>query len=208
LLADAAGPDSGSNAGVHPLRAVADALLGELERVLHAYVARLRSDPSIPSAHRMSEAEVEDSLATFLADLAGTLHHLESLERESGAHACESRLEVGDATAIQTVISQRHGVQRARLGWSEQELHREFTILREEVTAAVRRRASVAMRSPTRDIAVHETEQALEVLDVFLRLAEAQSSASFRARTQSTRTGAHAPSPDGEHRAQSTARLG
>jgi hypothetical protein len=35
-----------------------------------------------------------------------------------------------DGTAIQNLISDLHGSQRRRLGWSESALHREFEILR------------------------------------------------------------------------------
>ena len=59
------------------LQEIHDAMLVELERVLHAYVARLRSDPATPSAHALSEAELEDHLATFLSDLAQTFSALD-----------------------------------------------------------------------------------------------------------------------------------
>jgi hypothetical protein len=59
------------------LQDVRDAILVELERTLHVYVARLRSDPASPSAHALSEAELEDHLATFLSDLAATFSSLD-----------------------------------------------------------------------------------------------------------------------------------
>src|SRR5215210_5998611 len=45
-----------------------------------------------------------------------------------------------DGTAIQRTLGERHGKQRFRLGWREEELKRDFEILREELSAAIRRR--------------------------------------------------------------------
>jgi nitrogen-specific signal transduction histidine kinase len=160
-----------------PLRATADAVLGELERVLHAYVARLRSDPSTPSAHGAAESQVEDHLASFLADLAGTLHHLDSVDLSASGEPTPG---IRDSTAIQRVVAERHGAQRARLGWAEQELRREFTILREEVEAAIRRRAPALTRGPTMEARRGEVERALEVLNGFLALAERMSMTTFQ----------------------------
>ena len=114
------------------LHQVRDAILVELERVLHVYVARLRSDPVTPGAHALSEAELEDHLATFLSDLAATIS---ALDLVAGADAEALR----DSTAIQRTVAERHGRQRRRLGWGEAEIRREFEILREEVSAAIQR---------------------------------------------------------------------
>src|SRR5690349_4736082 len=62
-----------------PLHALGEALMADLGRVLHAYVARLRSDPGTPHARGTDEAEVEDHLVTFLADVATTLRTLGSV---------------------------------------------------------------------------------------------------------------------------------
>jgi hypothetical protein len=160
-----------------PLRAVADAVLGEIERVLHAYVARLRSDPATPSAHAATEAQVEDHLASFLADLAGALHHLDAVT--ATGLSGEPTAAVRDSTSIQRVVAERHGVQRARLGWSEQEIRREFRILREELAAAVRRRAPTEVPGPTPEARLEEAERALELLGEFVDVAERLSLASF-----------------------------
>jgi len=124
-------PCAGGDDGGGVFTAIRAAVLSELERILHVYVARLRSDPGTPNARQLSEAELEDHLASFLSDLAqtmGTTH----LAPEPGAPREE--------TVIQRVISERHGLQRARLGWTEEEIRREFQVLREELAAAVRRR--------------------------------------------------------------------
>jgi hypothetical protein len=139
------------------LRDVADATLAELERILHVYVARLRTDPATPSAHRLAEAELEDHLATFLADLAQTLSSID-------VAASEPSESLRDSTAIQRVIAERHGRQRARLGWSEEELRQEYRILGEELAAAVRRRAPQGNEK--------DAERAREALDKFIAHAE------------------------------------
>jgi hypothetical protein len=155
------------------MRLVADAVLGDLERVIHAYVARLRSDPATPSAHALPEADIEDHVATFLADLAGTLTSLDGTADDAAGA-------LHDGTAIQRVVAERHGAQRARLGWGEAELKREYTILREELAAAIRRRAPAQLRGPSAESRAGEGERALEVLAQFLAVAERLSVASYR----------------------------
>ena len=152
----------------HPMRVIADVVLAELERVLFAYVARLRSDPATPSAHGVDEALIEDHLATFLGDLASTLSNLDQVGGPEG----ERNEALKDSTELQRHIADRHGAQRARLGWSESEIRREFTILREELTAAIRRRAPQLQDAPTAEARRLETERALEVLTQFLAVAE------------------------------------
>lgn len=119
--------------GVGVFHEVRDAIFAELERLLHVYVARLRSDPQTASAHGLSEQELEDHLATFLADLAATLPAV-NLPFDSDAEAA------ADGSAIQRTLGERHGKQRCRLGWAEPEVRREFEILREELAAALHRR--------------------------------------------------------------------
>jgi PAS domain S-box-containing protein len=146
------------------LDAVKDALLAEIERILHVYVARLRSDPATPGAHALSEAELEDHLATFLSDLAATFS---TVDLAAGSDADLLR----DGMAIQRAIAERHGAQRRRHGWSEDEVRREFAILREEVSAAIRRRVH-----PPR---AKELEDAMDAMEVFIQSAERVSLASF-----------------------------
>jgi PAS domain S-box-containing protein len=143
---------------------VRDAILAELERVLHVYVARLRCDPGTPTAHGLSEAELEDHLATFLSDLAATFS---AVDLAAGGDAGALR----DGTAIQRTVAERHGSQRLRLGWAEDEIHREFEILREEVSAAIQRR----IHRPRRD----EVMEALDAVVAFINTAERISVAAY-----------------------------
>ncbi|HET7458139.1 MAG TPA: ATP-binding protein [Gemmatimonadaceae bacterium] len=177
------GDEAGQNAdlvappsGVPPdniLRAVGAAVLAEMERVIHAYVARLRSDPQTPSARAVEEAEIEDHLASFLGDLASTLASIDVAAGDASAA-------LRDATAIQRVVSTRHGAQRARLGWTEAEVRREFVILGEEITSAVRRAAPGRLGGPNTEAQREEAERALEVLAHFLGVAERVSLESYR----------------------------
>ena len=152
------------------LRAVGDALRGQIERILHAYVARLRTDPETPSAHRLAEKELEDHLATFLADVTQTLGAMNAM---SGDHTESLR----DGTAIQRIVAARHGAQRARLGWSEKEVRREFAILGDELAAAARRYDPAAREDGGRD----DSDSSLLVLEKFLEYAESVSVESLRA---------------------------
>jgi PAS domain S-box-containing protein len=171
-------PEHGTPGDRPPLAAVGDALLSELEQVLHRFVARVRTDPDIPSVRRVSEAQVEDHLATFLADVAGTLQHLGAAV---GSGIGDPTPNIVDGTAIQRIVAERHGAQRARLGWEESEVRREFAILREEVATAIRRRAESEPLGPTPKVRREEAHRALEVIAHFLVNAERASLASFRA---------------------------
>ena len=82
----------------------ADALLAELEAVIHAYVARLRSDPETPCAHTMAETDIEDHLASFLANVASTIAGVDVAAGVAGPN-------VRDGSATQRVVAERHGAQ-------------------------------------------------------------------------------------------------
>jgi diaminopimelate decarboxylase len=147
------------------LGAVAAAVLGDVRRVLHAHVARLRSDPQTSSARRMSERVLEDHLGTFIADLAQSLAAID-------VSSATASIALRDGVAIQHVVAERHGRQRARLGWRADEVRREYQILREELGAAVRR----AEGSRTTDL-----DQMIAALHAFIDEAERASLDAFTA---------------------------
>ena len=175
----------------HQLRGIADAVMSELDRVLHAYVARLRSDPAIPSAQDASETQLEDHIATFLADIAGTLYQIDDVPDVVAGAATP---EIHDGVSIERFVADRHGAQRARLGWHEDEVARELVVLHEELAAAVRRAAPRYMAGPTLGARRGDVERALELLAQFTALATRTSLASFR-RERAAHATAPSPTP-------------
>ena len=151
------------------LRQVRDALFAEMERILYAFVARLRSDPATPSAHARSEAELEDHLASFLSDIAQTFGAMDLAAGSDG----ES---LRDGSDIQRRISERHGQQRFRLGWTEAEVVREHQILAEEIAAAIRRH--VHRERP------YEVDEMIDAVRTFLAAGERVSLESYRGATR------------------------
>jgi signal transduction histidine kinase len=134
--ASPAAPDrvtlSGHELRVEGLADVSRALVRELDAVLTAFAVRLRADPPAPAAHSLTFSQLADHVATLLTDIALALAVLE----ESGAQPSGI---LTDGADIQRLVSERHGAQRARLGWSADAVRRECAILREEVDLALRR---------------------------------------------------------------------
>ncbi len=110
---------------------VGTSILAQLEPTVTTIVGRIRADPAIRMAAGLRSSQVADHLSTFLADIASALA---VVEESSGR---PSPL-LADAMEIQRLISERHGAQRGRLGWTEAALRREFMIIREEIERLVR----------------------------------------------------------------------
>src|SRR5436190_1964497 len=147
------------------LQRIGDALLAELERIMREFVARVLSDPEMPSAHGTSIHLVEDHVATFIADVAVTLASVR-LDDDEPSDA------VRDGSAVQRVLARRHGAQRARLGWAEREVRREFVILEEELGAAVRRRLPRLRVGPSPESDQGEAGRAMVYLHQAIAIAE------------------------------------
>ncbi len=104
----------------------------QLGPLVTAVINRVRLDPALSMAAGLRTSQVKDHLPTLLADIAGALVVIE----ESGGELSPL---LADAVEIQRLVAERHGAQRARLGWTEAALRREFMIIREEVENVVRR---------------------------------------------------------------------
>jgi signal transduction histidine kinase len=102
-----------------------------LEDVLDAYVRRIRADAAIPHAADGTDVDLMDHTATLLTDLAQSLVVL-------GGRADDAAELLRDGSRIQRLVAELHAEQRQRLGWTEDELRRDFGILREEVERCVR----------------------------------------------------------------------
>ncbi|CAN5888366.1 hypothetical protein BH11GEM1_BH11GEM1_24070 [soil metagenome] len=113
------------------LGVVAHSMLANLGHLVKAVVERIRCDPLLRTATGLRTSQVTDHLPTLLSDVAGALVVVEESAGETSAL-------LADAMEIQRLVAERHGTQRARLGWTEASLRREFMIIREEVERVVR----------------------------------------------------------------------
>ena len=98
--------------------------------VVATVVDRLRGDPLIPRARQVTRTELEDHIATYLSDIG----QLFAIIDERGTARVPLLV---DGAAIQRLIAERHGAQRQRLGWTEEELRREHATLGAEVERVV-----------------------------------------------------------------------
>ena len=121
---------AGENVTVHKdvkgLAKVGRALLDDMEGVINRVVERIRNDPNLNFVGGLKFSQVADHFPALLADVAGALIVIEELRGEPSPL-------LADATEIQRLVSERHGLQRHRLGWTESALRREFMIVREEL---------------------------------------------------------------------------
>ena len=139
-------------------------LLRDLPALVTAFVSRLRSEPIVQNVQWLRTSQIADHVAAYIADVASTFTAIEE------ARGQPSRL-IRDGTDIQVAIAERHGAQRARLGWTPNILNREWTILREEVERVIRRNSvSVADRA---------VQEALVMLQRFLEQGEEASLRAF-----------------------------
>jgi hypothetical protein len=165
LWLPAAGPDQAPARTLEPALGVeqrprgvsemGEALQLRISEVLNAVNQRLRAEPAIPLAASLTEAELEDHQATFLADIAQAL----VLIGQTGADPALMR----DGSDIQRLIAARHGLRRAQQGWTEEGLRREFQILRESLDEALH----AATRAGD-----HEVDAVREVLRSLVERAE------------------------------------
>jgi signal transduction histidine kinase len=150
------GPDAYA---VAVMATIARHVARESDQIVDTLAWRLREDPLTPKARPLSALELKDHIGTLLTDVARCLLIVAETGRDS------SQI-LRDATDVQRLLSERHGAQRARLGWTETTHAREFEILRDELEASVRRGASAA---PLRGADVN---RAIALLRGFIEYAE------------------------------------
>ncbi len=117
----------------HQVRGLAEAanrVLAQLGPIIDRVVTRIRSDMVIAIPPSLRTSQVADHLSTLVADIVSSLAVIEE------AAGKPSQM-LADAMEIQRLVSERHGAQRARLGWTEAALRREFMIIREELNTTV-----------------------------------------------------------------------
>ena len=144
--------------------ALGELLVMSAPDIVATVVDRLRGDADIPRARDVTRTELEDHIATYLSDIG----QLFAIIDERGTRAAPL---IVDGTAIQRLIAERHGAQRQRLGWTEEELRREHATLLAEVERVVLD-SSLLTGSPPSDT--------LPVLRLILEEAEEVSIEGFR----------------------------
>lgn len=142
---------------VQGLAKIGHALMTRMESLVETIVNRVRWDPNMPVANGLKFSQLADHLGALLADLASALIVMDE-SRGSGSGT------LADAVEIQRLISERHGAQRQRLGWTESALRREFMIVREEMSRVIRNVSEFGDPLPVED--------GLTVLGRFLDQAE------------------------------------
>jgi hypothetical protein len=137
--------------GVSP---IGKRLLQDVSAIAESYVQRLRQMRLVPHVAELSDSVLQDHIASLVADLAQTLVLLE----DAGGDGVEL---LRDGSAIQRTIADRHGLQRQRIGWTDQALDAEFDILGDVIEAVAR---VAAQEDPAAD-----ADRAMELVSGFLQ---------------------------------------
>jgi hypothetical protein len=156
--------ETAAAAPVSGLANISRGLLKEIPAILTDFVKQVRANPGIPAAQGASDSQIEDHMASFVADLSTGLRLLEV----AGSDPSEL---LRDSSAIIRTIMEQHGNQRFRIGWSEEGIAAEMEILRDVTCNAVRR-----VQGATTD----ETDQACAAVEQFVGQASRHTVAAYR----------------------------
>jgi PAS domain S-box-containing protein len=100
------------------------------DRLVEAWARRMYRDPGVARAQALDRARLEDHTQTLVLEFGRALTILDAT---GGAP-----LMMRDGENIQRTLSQLHGLQRARLGFTADQIRREYAILGEEMEALLR----------------------------------------------------------------------
>ena len=116
---------------------VGQRLRASANSLTEALVRRMREDDTtFPAARQLRQSLLEDHYPSFLADVGAQM----AIVGESGG---EASVLFGDGARIEQIIAELHGRQRAALGWTEEQVAREYVILEDEVDALMRQQSGV-----------------------------------------------------------------
>ena len=91
----------------------------------HRLVQRIRAEPGFPNVDRLGDRPLADHYPSYLTDLFQALVMVADTDGDATAL-------LRDGNAIRTLIAERHGAQRAALGWRTDTLEHEYDILLQE----------------------------------------------------------------------------
>ena len=112
------------------LHALAVRLAAESETIAERYVAALRADGRFPGGRALPAVQLRDHVTPFVGLIATQL----MIIGETQGSAPEL---LADGAQLRRVMSELHGTQRHRLGWSESDIEREDALLAAEVDRAL-----------------------------------------------------------------------
>lgn len=144
LAVPIAGDAAPAEQSVEGLGKIGRVLLTGLESLVRTVVDRVRWDENVTMTSGLKFSQLADHLGALVADLGSALTMMEEARGSASAT-------LADAVEIQRLISERHGAQRQRLGWTEAALRREFMILREEISRVIRNASEFGDPLPVED---------------------------------------------------------
>src|SRR5438105_322303 len=106
---------------VRGLANVGELVLHEIETIIEGLTMRIRNDEQLPAANALKFSQLSDHIPSYLADLGAMLIAIEEAAGQPSGHLV-------DGTEIQRLIADRHGAQRARVGWSAAALRYEYRL--------------------------------------------------------------------------------
>ena len=116
------------------IAALGVALAPEIGPITREHAARLRADDALPNLEAVPEAQLRDHLSTLVNEIAQVL----IVTGETQGRAPEL---LRDGSEILRLVSELHGAQRQRLGWTEVHVAHEVELLHAAVVAALGRAA-------------------------------------------------------------------
>jgi hypothetical protein len=134
-------------------------LLARMSDVLTTYVDALRHDPALPGAALAARSALEGHAGALLAAMAHDFAVLDDGAADRGSL-------IADGGAFKALLAERHGGQRARLGWDASLLARDFAHLGDAIE-------HVLLGVPPRNRDAEALGDQLALLRAFLAEAEA-----------------------------------
>jgi len=144
------------------VRAIGTRLATETEVISVRYVAALRDASRFPGVQSLPDAQLRDHVTPFIGLLAAQIMTIGEM------HGRAPEL-LADGGQVQRLMAELHGVQRRRLGWSEDDIRAEVPLMLAEIQRAIRNAlvsapVSLPESGPVDELSVRlATEYALDI---------------------------------------------
>lgn len=157
-----------TGAAADEMEALGRAFATHADALATDYVRAVREEGIVPRGHDVTDTHLRDHSATLFAEFATALATLGALRDRAAAL-------LRDGSELQRTIAELHGVQRYRLGWSEQAIVRDAEVMSREAVKALEN------LSPKKDERGAGYRYAVELLRVLTARAAANSLRAHRA---------------------------